>query len=112
MLAGAGATGWITAADEAGVSLDRGKACGYYPADYTFAPCPQVESLADGEGIDLGGGVVLRAVVTPGHADGHLCYHLRTPDHQALFSGDRVSPGDASPCRTCTAAGSPSTPPV
>ncbi|MDX3643438.1 MBL fold metallo-hydrolase [Streptomyces sp. MB09-02B] len=87
VLAGAEATGWIAAGDEAGVSLDRGKASGYYPADYSFAPCPQVEALADGEEIDLGGGVVLRAVATPGHADGHLCFHLRAPGHRALFSG-------------------------
>nr|WP_256966643.1 MBL fold metallo-hydrolase [Streptomyces caniscabiei] len=93
VLAGAEATGWIATGDEAGVSLDRGKASGYYPADYTFAPCPQVEALADGEEIDLGGGVVLCAVATPGHADGHLCYHLRTPGHRALFSGDCVFTG-------------------
>ncbi|MER5428743.1 MBL fold metallo-hydrolase [Streptomyces sp. NPDC002588] len=91
--AGAAAVDWIATGDERGLSVDRGRAAGVYPPDYTFAPCPRVEPIADGEEVDLGGGVVLRAVATPGHADGHTCYHLRTPGHRALFSGDCVFTG-------------------
>ncbi|MEU1184239.1 MBL fold metallo-hydrolase [Streptomyces sp. NPDC005820] len=93
VLAGPEAVPWIAAGDEAGLSVDRGRAAGVYPDDYSFPPCPSVEAVADGTEFDLGGGVVLRAVATPGHADGHVCYHLRTPGHRALFSGDCVFTG-------------------
>ncbi|MFJ9560436.1 MBL fold metallo-hydrolase [Streptomyces fuscichromogenes] len=93
VLAGAEAVPWIATGDERGLSVDRGRAAGVYPADYAFLPCPDVEAVADGEEFDLGGGVVLRAIATPGHADGHVCYLLRTPGHRALFSGDCVFTG-------------------
>ncbi|MFF4017961.1 MBL fold metallo-hydrolase [Streptomyces sp. NPDC001843] len=93
VLAGAPAAEWIAAGDETALSVDKGRAAGVYPADYAFPPCPRVEPLEDGAEIDLGGEVVVRAVATPGHADGHLCYHLRTPGYQALFSGDCVFSG-------------------
>ncbi|MGW1023555.1 MBL fold metallo-hydrolase [Streptomyces sp. NPDC002577] len=93
VLAGAPAHTWIAEADEARLSLDRGKAAGVYPPDYTFPPCPGVAPLLDGDDIDLGGGVALRALATPGHADGHLCFLLTAPGHRALFSGDCVFTG-------------------
>ncbi|WP_128381452.1 MBL fold metallo-hydrolase [Streptomyces cavernae] len=93
VLAGAEAVRWIAEGDERGLSVDKGRAAGVYPAEYAFPPCPRVRPIADGEEIDLGGDVVVRAIATPGHADGHLCYHLRTPDYQALFSGDCLFTG-------------------
>ncbi|MDQ7086572.1 MAG: MBL fold metallo-hydrolase [Acidobacteriota bacterium] len=45
-------------------------------------------SLADGEGIDLGG-VDLRVIATPGHAPGHLVFHC--PARSAVICGDLVS---------------------
>jgi hydroxyacylglutathione hydrolase len=92
VLAGAPAAGWIAAGDEAMLSLPRARAGGTYPADYAFQPCPQVAVIDDGDEIDLGG-VTLRALATPGHADGHLCYLLDTPGEKSIFSGDCVFAG-------------------
>jgi glyoxylase-like metal-dependent hydrolase (beta-lactamase superfamily II) len=92
VLAGPPAHNWIAAGDEAGLSVDRGRAAGTYPADYAFPPCPGAEPIADGTEIDLGG-VILRAIATPGHADGHTCYLLSAPGYRALFSGDCVFAG-------------------
>ncbi|GAA3084678.1 MBL fold metallo-hydrolase [Streptosporangium carneum] len=92
VLAGPPAHRWIADGDERMISLDRARAGGVYPGDYTFPACPSAEPIADGERIDLGG-VTLRAVATPGHADGHTCYLLEAPGHRALFSGDCVFTG-------------------
>ncbi|WP_433475720.1 MBL fold metallo-hydrolase [Spirillospora sp. CA-142024] len=91
--AGAPADEWIASGAEEMLSVDRGKAAGVYPGAYEFAACPTVRPIADGERIDLGGGVVLHAVATPGHADGHTCYLLEAPEGTALFSGDCVFTG-------------------
>jgi hydroxyacylglutathione hydrolase len=92
VFAGSPADAWIAAGDERMISLERARAGGTYPADYLFQPCPQVAPIADGAAIDLGG-VRLRALATPGHADGHTCYLLETPDRRALFSWDCVFTG-------------------
>lgn len=92
VLAGPPADRWIATGDEAMISLDRARAGGTYPQDYAFPACPQAAPIADGARIDLGG-VTLRAIATPGHADGHTCYLLEAPGHRALFSGDCVFTG-------------------
>ncbi|GAA4690767.1 MBL fold metallo-hydrolase [Phytohabitans rumicis] len=92
VLAGPPADAWIAAGDERMISLDRARAGGTYPAGYTFPACPSVRPIADGTSIDLGG-VTLRAIATPGHADGHTCYLLETAGHRALFTGDSVFTG-------------------
>ncbi|MFC4054697.1 MBL fold metallo-hydrolase [Actinomadura syzygii] len=88
--AGAPASDWIASGAEDKLSVDRGKAAGVYPPEYAFPACPAVRPIADGERVDLGGGVVLTAIATPGHADGHICYLLDAPEGRALFSGDCV----------------------
>ena len=56
--------------------------------DQTFQP-DQV--LADGERLQLGEGVTLRVIHTPGHASNHLCYLLE--EEQLLFTGDHLMQG-------------------
>ena len=53
--------------------------------------------LNDQETIAAGGGVVLRALFTPGHEDDHVCYFLH-PD-RVLFSGDNLLGNSSSSVR-------------
>jgi glyoxylase-like metal-dependent hydrolase (beta-lactamase superfamily II) len=45
-------------------------------------------AVADGEVIDLGPGLTVTAVYTPGHTSNHTCYALAEPS--VLFTGDHV----------------------
>ena len=47
--------------------------------------------LADGDRLQLGEGVTLRAIHTPGHASNHLCYLLE--EEKLLFTGDHLMQG-------------------
>jgi glyoxylase-like metal-dependent hydrolase (beta-lactamase superfamily II) len=53
--------------------------------------------MADGLALDLGDGVTLTAVATPGHAAGHLSFLLQEgtagDGRRATFSGDALFPG-------------------
>lgn len=51
-------------------------------------PPERVHVLADGEGIDVGGGRVLTTVDSPGHAKHHLALH--DSESGLLFAGDAV----------------------
>jgi glyoxylase-like metal-dependent hydrolase (beta-lactamase superfamily II) len=46
-------------------------------------------AVGDGEQVDVPGWDV-RAIWTPGHTPGHLCFHV--PEHRMLLSGDHVLP--------------------
>lgn len=48
----------------------------------------RVKNAADGDVINLGNGIRLRTVWTPGHASHHLSYELE--GHRAFFTGDAV----------------------
>ena len=48
----------------------------------------RLRKTADGDVIDLGNGIRLRTVWTPGHASHHLSYELE--EHRAFFTGDAV----------------------
>ncbi len=48
----------------------------------------RLQVASDGDVLDLGRGIVLRAVWTPGHASHHLSYEWE--GHRAFFTGDAV----------------------
>lgn len=48
-------------------------------------PPPPDEMLSEDQIIQVGN-LQLHVLYTPGHAPGHVCFHL--PDHQVLFDGD------------------------
>lgn len=73
-------------ADAAGLTTAR--SAGLYPPPVALHPT-SVTDLDDATSIDVGS-VRLRAVATPGHAAGHLCYLAEFSDRSALFSGDLV----------------------
>jgi len=51
-------------------------------------PPSRVRECADGEALDLGQGLTLQAVYTPGHAPHHVCWFERR--NAILFAGDAV----------------------
>ncbi|SDD26356.1 Glyoxylase, beta-lactamase superfamily II [Paenibacillus sp. UNCCL117] len=59
---------------------------GFVPA---VSPQPEVTVMEDGEDIPLGGRVY-RAIHTPGHAAGHLCFYRA--ETKVMFCGDHVLP--------------------
>jgi glyoxylase-like metal-dependent hydrolase (beta-lactamase superfamily II) len=56
------------------------------------------QSLQDGDVIDLGGGVELTVIFTPGHSPGSIC--LFCPQDGSLIIGDVVQPVDRLPLYT------------
>lgn len=59
------------------------------------APVPGglVERLLEGDGpVEFAPG--LTAIPTPGHTAGHVCYHLRHPGGNVLFTGDHLAYDD------------------
>ncbi|WP_159881111.1 MBL fold metallo-hydrolase [Paenibacillus puerhi] len=59
---------------------------GFVPA---VSPQPEVTTMEEGEEIPLGSRMY-RAIHTPGHAAGHLCFYQ--PETKAMFCGDHVLP--------------------
>jgi glyoxylase-like metal-dependent hydrolase (beta-lactamase superfamily II) len=82
----------LRTADEEAISLGDAKRAGIYPADYRFEACPVDVELADGDEISVGR-LVLRALETPGHADGHVSLLLDHEERRSLFAGDVIFHG-------------------
>lgn len=61
----------------------QGLTAGGEGVDTAFAPDAR---LADGEALDIGGGLTVTALHTPGHMGNHLCFAL----NDAVFTGDHV----------------------
>jgi glyoxylase-like metal-dependent hydrolase (beta-lactamase superfamily II) len=54
--------------------------------DFHYMARPDARSFRDGDVFDLGGGVRLRVIHTPGHTRGHCCFHIEPDD--VLYLGD------------------------
>jgi len=80
----------IYAHPDAGPMLARATAAAMMWGFHVDAPPPADHALAEGDVLAIG---ELRPVVlfTPGHAPGHVCFHL--PDDGVLFDGDVLFQG-------------------
>jgi hydroxyacylglutathione hydrolase len=83
---------WVRAGDEEAMSLEMGKLADFYPPDFSFRPCPVERELRDGDEVTVGR-LRVRALLTPGHAEGHLAFLVDTANGRALFAGDLVFHG-------------------
>ena len=79
---------WVADADEQAMSLEAGQRADFYPPDYRFRACSDVEPVGDGDRLRVGR-VALEAIATPGHAAGHLAWLVSGPS-RACFVGDLV----------------------
>jgi glyoxylase-like metal-dependent hydrolase (beta-lactamase superfamily II) len=73
--------------DERWIYLDVARTAGLYPPDFTFPACPVAHELRDGDELPVGD-LTVRALATPGHADGHFCFLVDVDGQRALFTGD------------------------
>ncbi len=95
--ASAEVAGWLETADEEATSVDRARHAGIYPADYRLTPCEIDLPMADGMALELGDGLRLTVVATPGHSVGHIAFLLEDSGgaerRRTTFSGDALFPG-------------------
>ncbi len=94
LYAGAEAAPTIRVADADRIGLNWAKSFGFYPADYEWEPAEVDEEYSDGASIQVGE-LVLEAVATPGHCDGHYCLRLEGRDRSYMFTSDCVFWGGA-----------------
>lgn len=83
------ASGFLSAGDEAGVSLAAAKSAGSYPNDCHFRACPVDGELREGDVFRIGD-CELRVLETPGHCCGMLSYLMKADGKNHFFSGDTV----------------------
>ena len=76
--------------DETRLGLVAAKYSGRYPSDYVFTPF-RVDLTVEESATYQVGGIRIRALSTPGHSIGSVCYVADFPDgSRGLFSGDTV----------------------
>ena len=76
-------------ADEKAISLEAAKLAGIYPMDYRMEPCSIDHELEEGATISVGD-LVLTALDTPGHSDGHVSLLMEDSGQRMLFAGDVI----------------------
>ncbi len=80
---------FIRRGDEVNLGLDVARAYGVYPSSYHLHPCEVDIELEDDQQISIGR-LEVKAIATPGHSKGSICYLLKGKDKTYLFSGDTV----------------------
>jgi glyoxylase-like metal-dependent hydrolase (beta-lactamase superfamily II) len=83
------AAAFLRNADEHGFNLDSARAAGRYPADYRLTACDVEHELSDGQEVPVGR-LQVRAIRTPGHSAGGLCFWVRGEERTYLFTGDTL----------------------
>ena len=92
VVASAEAARFVSAGDEAAISLAAAKAGGFYPSDYHFQACPVDGALQEGDVFQVGD-CQLRAIETSGHCSGMLSFLMKAEGKNHLFSGDTIFHG-------------------
>lgn len=81
--------GFLEHGVEKELALDIAKKTGLYSKDYQLVNCGVDNKLKNGDTIKTGG-VEIKAINVPGHSKGSLCYLMKLPEGNVLFSGDVV----------------------
>jgi len=89
---GADAADALEAGDQEATQFAKGKAAGFFAADYDYAACPVDDRLADGDELRVGR-LTVRFLATPGHCLGHGAYLVTGPAGRALLTGDALFAG-------------------
>jgi glyoxylase-like metal-dependent hydrolase (beta-lactamase superfamily II) len=71
------------------LGLTQARFAGTYPPDYALIHTRGDLVLPHGSTLTLGR-LTIRAILTPGHTRGSVCYHVTTSTGALLFSGDTV----------------------
>ena len=79
----------IESGDEDAIGLSWARPKGFYPSDYRLRPCRVDVRVEDGREFEVGK-LRVRAIHTPGHSEGSVCYLVTGGKRRMLFSGDTV----------------------
>lgn len=80
---------FLSGADEEELGLMFARSAGWYPPEYRLQPCQVDVELRDGQSISVGN-LTLKAIKTPGHSRGSVCYLMKGKKATYLFTGDTV----------------------
>ncbi|MCE5248672.1 MBL fold metallo-hydrolase [bacterium] len=83
---------FLRSSDQMDLGLDIAIIDGIYPSDYRFPNCEPDVEVGDGDTFTFGN-LSIRAIHTPGHSLGSICYLLEKGNRTCLFSGDVVVHG-------------------
>ena len=89
--AGEATAAMVSAGDEVGLSVDRARRAGVYPADYVYRACP-IDHVLEPDRPAAINGVTVHALPTPGIPRPFRIWS-RTPERRLLVAGDALFHG-------------------